>query len=56
MRAFSASYPSGETPPYNAEKESNESRFCVVSFRMKTGRVAEAPCEEEEKGNFEDAL
>jgi hypothetical protein len=29
-----------------SEKESNGSHFCVVSFRMKMGRVAEAPREE----------
>jgi hypothetical protein len=44
-------------PPYDAdisEKESKESRFWVVSLRMKTGRVA--PREEEEIGNLEVAL
>jgi hypothetical protein len=38
-----------------SEKESNESRFWVVSLRMKTGRVAPRE-EEEEMGNFEVAL
>jgi hypothetical protein len=38
-----------------SEKESKESRFCVVSLRMKTGRVAPRE-EEEEMGNLEVAL
>jgi hypothetical protein len=36
-----------------SEKEPNESRFWVVSFQTKTGRVAPR---EEERGNFEVAL
>jgi hypothetical protein len=37
-----------------SEKEANESHFCVVSLRMKMGRVAEAPREEpwEERGDL----